>query len=280
MKYTVTCYSFTQYVKAGKLTWKDCIAKAKELGFDAIEFTNSPFENAEDPLAVAKELRAEADRLGMVVSNLAVGADLLAEDGVEKVCRYVDIAEILGAPTLRHDVAKGFKNPTFKGYDSVLPQLADACRKITEYAAQKGIRTMTENHGFFSQDVLRVEKLINTVSHPNFGALVDLGNFMCADEDPWKSVAVLAPYAKHVHAKDFFKKSGMEIAPGAGWFQTRAGDYLRGTIIGHGEARIYQSIQTLKKYGYDGFVTVEFEGMEDNLKGIQLGLDNLKRFIG
>ena len=36
----------------------------------------------------------------------------------------------------------------------------------------------------------------------------------------------------------------------------------------------------LRKNGYDGFITVEFEGMEDKLKGIELGLENLKRFIG
>ena len=279
MKYTVTSYSFTQYVKAGKLTWKDCIAKAKELGFDAIEFTNSPFENAEDPLAVAKELRDEADRLGMAVSNLAVGADLLAEDGVEKVCRYVDIAEILGAPTLRHDVAKGFKNPTFKGYDSVLPQLADACRKITEYAVQKGIRTMTENHGFFSQDSLRVEKLINTVAHENFGQLVDLGNFMCADEDPVTAVGRCAPYAFYVHAKDFIFKSGQDPHPGDGWITTRAGNLIRGTVIGHGVVPIVQDLRALKRVKYDGWIAIEFEGMEDCVKAVQLGLNNLKKYV-
>ena len=101
---------------------------------------------------------------------------------------------------------------------------------------------------------------------------------MCADEEPWKSVAVLMPYAYHVHAKDFFLRSGMEPNPGKGWIRTRAGDYLRGTIIGHGNARVYQSIETVKRSGYDGYITVEFEGMEDNLKGIEQGLENLKRF--
>jgi len=43
---------------------------------------------------------------------------------------------------------------------------------------------------------------------------------------------------------------------------------------------VYQSIQTLKNAGYDGYVTVEFEGMEDNLRGIRIGLDNLRKFIG
>ena len=139
---------------------------------------------------------------------------------------------------------------------------------------------MTENHGYFSQDAARVEKLINTVAHPNFGALVDLGNFMCADENPNLSVGILAPYAKHVHCKDFLWKSGDVTDPGEGWFRTRGGNYLRGTIIGHGEARVAQSLFVLKKAGYDGYVTVEFEGMEDNLRGIALGKKNLQRFLG
>ena len=278
MKYSVTVYSFNQYIKAGKMTFFETIAKAKELGFDGIEFTNAAFDSAEDPIAVAKELRAEADRVGLPVSNLAVGADLLQPDGVEKVCKYVDIAEILGAPTLRHDVAKAFPNPTWKGYDNVLEQLADACRRITEYAAAKGIRTMTENHGYFSQDSLRVEKLINTVAHENFGQLVDMGNFLCADEDPVTAVGRCAPYAFYVHAKDFFIRSGMLPNPGEGFLTTRGGNFIRGTIVGQGNVPVPQCLRALKRVGYDGWLSVEFEGMEDCIKGIEIGLKNLKSY--
>ena len=98
-------------------------------------------------------------------------------------------------------------------------------------------------------------------------------------EDPALSVGLLAPYAIHAHAKDFHWKSGMDINPGDGWFKSRGGNYLRGAIIGHGDAKAFQSIQILKNAGYDGFVTIEFEGMEDNLVGLEAGLANLKRFI-
>ena len=284
MKTSVTSYSFGGYIAEDKLGYLGLINKAKEMGFEGIEYTDGGYMNEPES---AKKIRERAAEQGIEVVALAIGANFIQgsggnlKDEIARVCKVVDYAAEMGAKLMRHDVAYGFGGDRkhTRGYDDALPRLAEGCREVTKYAEQKGVKTMTENHGYFSQDAYRVEKLINTVGHDNFGALVDLGNFMCADEDPWKSVAVLAPYAKHVHAKDFFKKSGMEIAPGAGWFQTRAGDYLRGTIIGHGEARIYQSIQILKKNGYDGFVTVEFEGMEDNLKGIQLGLENLKRFI-
>ena len=52
-----------------------------------------------------------------------------------------------------------------------------------------------------------MEKLINTVNHPNFGWLCDMGNFLCADEDPAKSCGKAAPYVFYVHAKDFIVKA-------------------------------------------------------------------------
>ena len=277
MKYAVTTYSFSQYIKQGKLTWLQCIEKAKELGFDAIEFTNSVFDG-KDKLEFAKELRAEADRVGIEVSNLAVGADLLAEGGVDKLGEWVDVAAVLGTPTMRHDVASGKELCHYEGYDNVLIRLADGCREVTEYAAAKGIRTMTENHGYFSQDSLRVEKLINTVASDNFGQLVDLGNFLCADDDPATAVGRCAKYAFYVHAKDFVVKDGNGFDPGEGFFMSRGGNYLKGTIIGHGNVPTVRCLRALRRAGYDGYMSVEFEGMEDCIRGISIGLANLRKY--
>ena len=277
MKYAVTTYSFSQYIKQDKLTWLQCIEKAKELGFDAIEFTNSVFDG-KDKLEFAKELRAEADRVGIEISNLAVGADLLAEGGVDKLKEWVDVAAVLGTPTMRHDVASGKELCHYEGYDNVLIRLADGCREVTEYAASKGIKTMTENHGYFSQDSLRVEKLINTVAHDNFGQLVDLGNFLCADDDPAIAVGRCAKYAFYVHAKDFVVKDGNGFDPGEGFFMSRGGNYLKGTVIGHGNVPTVRCLRALKRAGYDGYMSVEFEGMEDCIRGISIGLANLRKY--
>jgi sugar phosphate isomerase/epimerase len=157
---------------------------------------------------------------------------------------------------------------------------APAIREVTEYAASKGIRTCTENHGYLMQDAQRVEELILAVGHENYGWLVDMGNFACADQDCAYSVGIAAPYAFHVHAKDFLIKSGSEIDPGMGWFRSRSGNYLRGTVAGHGAVPIAQCVYILKKAGYDGYLTLEFEGMEENLTAIEAGYAYLKRIIG
>lgn len=284
MKTCVSSYSFGGYMSEGSLGVLGIIDKAAEFGFDAIEFVDKAVLFEGDMPERIKERAAEK---GIAVPAFCTGADFLngsngdLKDEIKAVCRAIDNAAKLGVKVVRHDATRGYDNNVkrSRSYDDALPRIAEGCREVSKYAEQLGIKTCTENHGFFSQDANRVEKLINTVAYDNFGALVDCGNFMCADEDPTVSVGIMAPYAFHVHVKDFHYKSGMDVNPGAGWFQTRAGNYIRGAIIGHGEAKLAQSIRVLKKYGYDGYVSIEFEGMEDRLTGISVGFDNLKRFI-
>ena len=256
------------------------------MGFDAIEAVDfvmgcPPEEMPEQ----AKKIKAEADKHGRAVSSFAISADLLnGQDGsgdvakeIARVKSMVDIAEILGAPRMRHDITMGQKGSP-RSYAALVPQLAESVREITEYAAGKGIVTMTENHGFFSQDSERVELLYNTVNHPNFGLLCDIGNFTCADENPATAVARVAPYTRYVHAKDFIIKSYYDDNPGEGAFQTRAGNYLRGTVIGQGNVPVKQCLHILKAAGYDDTIAIEFEGMEPALTAIRIGLANLKRY--
>lgn len=277
MKYAVSIYSFMQYVWAGKMNPVDCVVKAKEMGFDGIEIVDCIFGNEND-IELAKELRAKADDVGIEIPNLAVGGELLVEGTVEKFKHFVDVAEILGTSYMRHDAGGDWMLEKYESYDSALGRLADSCREITEYAVAKGIKTMTENHGQFSQDSLRIEKLVSAVAHKNFGHLLDIGNFMCADEDPAVAVSRCGKYAFFVHAKDFIVKDGNGVSPGDGFFMSRGGNFLRGTIIGHGDVPVVRCLRSLKSHGYDGWLSVEFEGMEDCIEAIRIGYSNLKRF--
>ncbi len=288
MKTCVSTYSFGAYVSS--LGILGTIDKAAEMGFEGIEFVESSWTNDLDP-AVAAACKARCDEKGIVPVSYCTGADFIygssgdLDAEIARVCRQVDFAAALGVMNMRHDVASapsvGHGSGEYWGisYDCVLPRLAKGVRAVAEYAKTKGIGTMTENHGYFSQDAARVEKLINTVDHETFGALVDIGNFMCADERPEVSVGIMARYCRHVHCKDFHYKTGTEMNPGHGWFSTRGGNYLRGAILGSGVVPVAQCLRVLKAAGYDSFVSIEFEGAEDNLRGIAWGLDFLKRCI-
>lgn len=285
MKIGVSSYSFQQLISSGKETQLSIMKKAKEMGFDGIEFIDLAPENGLSEAEYAALLREESEKLSLPITAYTISANLLCDAGldaeVERICRKVDIAEILGAKVMRHDAAWSMPDNIKKsaGFEQILPILADGCRRVTEYAQSKGIVTCIENHGFFCQDSERVEKIITSVGNPNFGVLLDIGNFCCVDENSAHATGRLAPYIKHVHAKDFHIKSGNGLNPGKGFFKSRGGNYLRGSIIGHGDIPVMQCISIAKSSGYDSYVSIEFEGLENCLDGIEIGLENLRKMI-
>ena len=284
MKFAVSSYSLGGLVRRGEVSEKGLITVAKELGFDGIEFAEIHPADGQDKIEYAKELRAECERVGVVPVQYSVGADLLygCEGDLEKeIARLkgeVDVAAALGVTGMRHDASSGYKGEEakFKGFEQALPRIIEGYRAVTEYAETKGIRTMIENHGYFCQDSDRVERIVTGVGHKNFGALVDIGNFLCADENPVTAVSRMAKYASYVHAKDFHIKSGMEMCPSDGFFKTRGGNYLRGAVLGHGNVPVKQCLDTLKNAGYDYYITLEFEGCEEPKLGCEWGLNTLK----
>ena len=277
MKIGVSSYSFHQAVSAGRMSTYDIVDAAAKMGFEEIDFA---VLLGDDPLEeMCKKLGKQAKDAGIGVSNYAVAADFLnknLDEEVERVKGELRNAVLLGARTLRHDAAwKLPEDGSIRTFRQALPRIAEGCRRVTEYAETLGICTMTENHGTFVQESARVEALIEAVDHPNFGALVDMGNFMCADEAPEKAVGVMAPLAFHVHAKDFLYKPCTARNPGKGWFDTRGGAFLRGTVIGHGVVPVEACLRILKNAGYDGTVAIEFEGMEPCEEAIALSRENL-----
>lgn len=282
MKYSVSSYSYSKLTASGEYTEKGLIALAKEMGFDGIEFAEIHAPEGTDKKEYALSLKKEAEKHEIEIVAYCIGANLLydTEKEIERLKYEIDVCEALGCPVMRHDASGGYNEEDKKkgmGFGNALPVIVKSYKAVTEYAKTKGIKTCIENHGFFAQDSSRVEAIINGVNDENFGALVDIGNFLCADEEPEKAVGNVASYAVHVHAKDFHKKSGNEFTPPDGFFMTRGGNFLRGAIIGHGAVPVVQCLRILKNAGYKGYVTVEFEGMEDAKTGVKCGLNTLKK---
>lgn len=290
MKLSVSSYSFQRYIKAGRMTQLDTVRKAAEMGFAGIEFTElTPFADAtlNDQLAYADEIRREAEVCGIEIVSYAVGADLYhtdQADNAEAVARLrgqVDVAAALGAKMLRHDVCYSERHGGgVVSFGKMLQTIAMNAYDLSAYAASRGIRTMTENHGYVVQDSDRVEALYNAVGHPNYGLLIDVGNFACADEDSIKAVSRLAPYAFHVHVKDFhIHPFGYIPEKGKKTFQSRACRVLEGCAVGDGDIPVAQCLAILKRAGYDEWVSIEYEGNEDCMAGITKGLQYLKTIV-
>jgi len=82
-----------------------------------------------------------------------------------------------------------------------------------------------------------------------------------------------------VHAKDCFVRSGMLYHPGRGFVATRGGNFRRATIFGHGDVPAYQILRAIRNTGYDGYVSIEHEGIEEPLLAIEMGAENLCRML-
>ncbi|MBR6570655.1 MAG: hypothetical protein IKK75_09395 [Clostridia bacterium] len=80
-----------------------------------------------------------------------------------------------------------------------------------------------------------------------------------------------------MHAKDFLRKPADAVAPGAGWFKSRDGQHIRGTVVGHGVVPVKECLDVIRESGYQGVVSLEFEGSEENIPAVINGLDYLRR---
>ncbi|WP_342571590.1 sugar phosphate isomerase/epimerase [Paenibacillus sp. FSL R5-0749] len=283
MKVGLSTYSLQQALDRKELTVPDAIRWIADQGGEHVEIVPMGFSLIEHPELI-DEIKAVANEVGIDISNYAIGANFAVQEDAEaleqeiqNVMRHVDVAAALGVKLMRHDVAfRPSPEGTVAQFEIDLPVLVKACQRIADYAADFGITTSVENHGYYVQSSERIQRLLHETARNNFKTTLDVGNFLCVDEDPVSAVKNNIPYASIVHAKDFYWRPSYRN-PGEGWFQTSHGNYLRGAIVGHGDINMPEVIRVLKQSGYDGYISVEFEGMEDCKTASRIAMDNVRR---
>lgn len=232
-----------------------------------------PQGNLVDDSSLADAIQAAARRTGVELSGMCIGANFITDTKEEyaeqlaHVKRHIALAAQLGIKFFRHDVAPwGLRPESIAIVERAFPALVEASAELAQFAAQHGIVTSIENHGFFMNGGERVQRLVHAVGEPNFGTTLDVGNFLCVDEDPAIATARNLPIATFVHLKDFY----VSTTPQDGWLETTGGRYIRGAMFGYGDMDTTKIISDLVSSGYDGYASIEFEGQEDALIGSML----------
>lgn len=285
MKSCISLYSYWKAVMAKQMTHYQAIDAINELGVDAVELQLfiQGVPRGETMASYAKALHAYAVEKGLEVPIFTVDSSLYCADPeaeLSRLCSMVDIASELGIPLMRFDIAYKFiGDEPAKTPRALIETVAPYVRRLAEYAQEKGVKVCSENHGRIMQDSYRIEELFYQVNHANYGLLCDIGNFGAADEDYVSAVSKLLPHICFVHAKDSFTRSGMNFAPGKGYNMTRGGNYRRPTIFGHGDVPTYQLLHAIKRSGYDGYASIEYEGIEETVMAVEIGAENLKRML-
>ena len=281
MKIGLSSYSLSRAIGSGNMGILEAIDWIANEGGEHIEIVPGAFDIHAEKMP--EKIAARAKEAGIDVSSYTIGANFLQPDAearaaeVARVKSEVDIAARLGVRFMRYDAGwRPIPEATVENFEKDLPFVADGCREVADYAVKYGITCSVENHGYHFQGAERVRRLVNLVGRPNYRTTMDVGNFVCADDDPVSAVRTNIGIASFIHFKDFFRRTAGNPPVGEGWSRTRGGNFIRGTIVGHGDVELRPIVKIIKDSGYDGYVSVEFEGREDCVWGCHVSLANTR----
>jgi sugar phosphate isomerase/epimerase len=176
---------------------------------------------------------------------------------VEAVKKWLEAGYILGAPVLR--IFSGWPWP-YADKEKLWPAMVECIRECEQAAKETGTVLAIEPHndGGFLPTAVDTLRLIKEINSPWVKINLDTGNYK--DPDNYKAIADTIMYAPHIHAKVH-----------------HISDDAKELVFDFD--RIYA---ILKKAGYRGFFSLEFEGQDffgqDEFKYIPLAVQMLKNF--
>jgi sugar phosphate isomerase/epimerase len=307
MNIGLSIYSLWGSIKTGKMTPVDAVQWIAENGGEHVELVDFVV-NLVDNDDLINAIREKAEKCGIRISAYSVAANLVQEDPdaykreLKRSFKYIDTAHKLGVNIIRSDlynITSNFGKDDAGYFENILPSLVRGAQDLADYASQYKITVTIENHGTMLNGSERIRRFVSMVNRDNYKITLDVGNALCVDERPDVCVKALMPWAATVHFKDFYiRKDDVAIgvkyindkgeivdAPpeqigfGSLWFKSSHGRYLRGAIVGHGEIDIREIVTILQNNGYNGNLTIEFEGIEDCELGSRVGLRNLMSIV-
>lgn len=259
-------YSYGKHLDKGTMTTEDVILKAVELGIDGVDVTTywlKPKEPAEliaNP-AYLLRLRHLAFKNGVAFSGTGISTEMAQSDPakraaeVEKIKKWVDVTDILGASHLRVFGGRPPKGSTIEqGVQWVVETMKAAC----EYSAKKGITIGLENHHGITAKPEDVLEIIHRVNSPYAGINLDTTHYQ---DDPYKGVEMCVSYATHVHIRDITDAiwRGRGVPPGP-----------------REPVDLDRMWQIFVRAGYKGYLSAEYEGEEDPLTGVPKLVEKIK----
>ena len=267
----VSTYSFWRFNEGSKLPIEDCIEQAGEMGFDGVDVLHVQMTSEEN--GYLQNLKQRAMINGLDLCGMSIHQGFVSPDkarrqrNIDHTIKCIEIAYKLGIPCLRMNTGtwgtsksftelmdnRGIEKP-LEGYtdEDAYPWVIEALEKCLPTAEKCGVTMGLENHWGLGRTPEGVLRIVNAVDSPWLQILLDTGNFL---EDPYDKLEMCAPKTVFMQAKTYY---------GGGTWYTLDLDYPR---IG----------RIMKKAGFTGFVSLEFEGKEDARTAIPKSLEVLRK---
>ncbi len=189
------------------------------------------------------------------------------QKNVEHTIKCIELAYRMGIPTMRVNTgtwgtSKNFdelmKNrgiePPVNGYtdEDGFGWVIDGLGQCLKKAEECGVVLGLENHWGLGRTPEGLIRIVDTINSPWLRVTLDTGNFL---EDPYAKLEKLASRAVLVQAKTYY---------GGGLWYALDLDYDRIAAL-------------LRKSGYAGYISLEFEGKEDPRTGVPKSLALLRK---
>jgi L-ribulose-5-phosphate 3-epimerase len=269
----LSTYSLWRFRNDALRDFDKCLDLADHFGFDGVELLLYQLEQNE-LLSHSKIMsyKRRALALGLPLIGMSTHQGFVTPDrelrqqNIDRTIGQIELAYKLGIPTMRVNTGRWGTAPSFdalmenRGIEPPLPGFTDedgypwvidALAQCVRVAEKCGIVLGLENHwglGLTPEGVLRI---VDAVDSPWLQITTDTGNFL---EEPYERLEKLAPRTILVQAKTYY---------GGGQWYTLDLDYQK---IG----------QILQKHQYRGFISLEFEGMEDFRTAIPKSLELMR----
>lgn len=270
-RFGVSSYSFWQFKNEDLRSVETCIDLAAEWGFDGVEILEMQMEKTDN--ATLQKLKQRAFVNGLDLCGFSTHQGWVSPDAekrkenTEKTIRSIEMAYQLGIPTMRVNTGRWRTSanfdelmanrgiePTVEGYtdEDGFKWVIEGLSECLPTAEKCGVTLGLENHWGLGRTAEGVMRIVKAIDSPWLKTTLDTGNFL---EDPYDRLEVIADDAVLVQAKTYY---------GGGQWYTLDLDYPRIAAL-------------LKKHGYNGYVSLEFEGKEDPRTAIPKSLQMLQQ---
>lgn len=226
-------------------------------GVDLIEICQIQFADPTDARIHAVRSALETAAVGLLtvpidVGNLADHSADVRRGSEEAITGWFDISAQLGSRFVRINAGSPFQSQID------LSHVIESVDRLADAAAERGLGLLVENHGGPSSDPDVLIGLLEAIGGDRLGLLLDTGNF-----EPLISYASAAFTGQQTNSDDVDFAPVYErierLAPYARVVHAKAHEFRGDT---HHPVDLERALGLVKAAGFDGPITVEYEGNE------------------
>jgi len=252
---------------------ESAVAAARKFGLDHIEFGvvdgqdfiqglgYSPAVSLDsNPIRLRRYLDANGLRVSQIDAGYPITGPLGATFGVRYMQRAIQFAAAVGCPCV--DTTDGATKPAGYSDSEVLAITKENFRQILPWAEDYEVTVNIETHGPYTNDPEILGLMLSFFDSPLLKLNLDTGNTFIAGGNPVDFLRRFLPKLGYMHIKD------VSASLAAALRGEETGIAMSESPIGQGvnAGNIAKCIELLKQADWDGVLSVECLGTDDNLR--------------